>query len=633
MTTATATATATAIATTTIAKTTQLLWKQPMLQLLKVALVGSCFVLVLYVAAHNTHMRAHAGTGSTQQQQQQQKKTYVGRNVRQQGRVTTEELELLPVKDTDTDAGADADAGAEPSSFSSESSLSLSSSLSLAARFFVRRNLGGSSAIPIAMETKTIAHKPKSTANELYKTTYHYTTPKQQATPTPTALLDRTGDSEQKQKPPQRQRQYFLKDSVHNDDNDDDDVFHPRIAWLASFPNSGTSFTMTMVARATNTTFATNYGIEASYGSRDKPSLPIYPRHPEGPYMPDPETSVHHRQLPYQGGLVLTKTHCGGYCVNCGPDEYAYGYDYGNDHGDGAEGATAKENDDYSTDTPQVTFLQDCASGHAIDRHQNLVDVSYPPERVARVVHLIRNPFHNVIARFHLERKHHNDANTTNDRAWLALHPDNAAGLDRFCSEQNDERRGAEDDFFGSAFFGGEGSAPASGASTTTTSTSTDYARRNGDHRSSTESGFSTAANYNYDIDAASTGTSTGTVDWHQLVDGVPCRGDFFRYVQWHNLLHQSLDYVPHKLPVLTVYYESYASATFPQTAAAVLDFLNLEPVAGDKRGNVKWAEFRSRTDYDNFFSPRQRATVREFLQTLASFRVWGEIEHYFERV
>merc|ERR1712238_519167 len=46
--------------------------------------------------------------------------------------------------------------------------------------------------------------------------------------------------------------------------------------------------------------------------------------------------------------------------------------------------------------------------------------------------------------------------------------------------------------------------------------------------------------------------------EWKEIIQNVPCRGDFFRYVQWHNLLHQSLDYLPYKLPVLTVYYEDY---------------------------------------------------------------------------
>ena len=43
-----------------------------------------------------------------------------------------------------------------------------------------------------------------------------------------------------------------------------DDEFTPKIAWLMSFPNSGTSYTMTLVGRASNRSFATNYASEVT---------------------------------------------------------------------------------------------------------------------------------------------------------------------------------------------------------------------------------------------------------------------------------------------------------------------------------------------------------------------------------
>ena len=221
-----------------------------------------------------------------------------------------------------------------------------------------------------------------------YQTTYHYTNPQKVAT-----LRD---DPTKKKKTKK-----------------DYEVFDPQIAWLASFPNSGTSFTLTLVARATNTTFATNYGLEATYGRRDTPSLPIYARHPEGPFMPDPVTSFHHRDLPY-GRHVITKTHCGGSCVNCGPTTYAYGYNTDTDNESSTSNTNtittttnnnnnnteSNDSDNASLPSPPLQFLQDCASGHAIDGHGNMIDVSYPPERVSRVIHMIRNPFHNAIVSF-----------------------------------------------------------------------------------------------------------------------------------------------------------------------------------------------------------------------------------------
>merc|ERR1712238_647103 len=151
--------------------------------------------------------------------------------------------------------------------------------------------------------------------------------------------------------------------------------------------------------------------------------------------------------------------------------------------------------------------------------------------------------------------------------------------------------------------------------------------------------------------------------EWKEIIQNVACRGDFFRYVQWHNLLHQSLDYLPYKLPVLTVYYENYQpdeekreedpeeeesqplpppqnesqsqsqqeSSQFMTTAVSILDFLHLTAVPGDKRGNIKWATFESRSDYEDYFTPTQKHYITKFITILSSYQVWGELQHYFE--
>jgi hypothetical protein len=90
--------------------------------------------------------------------------------------------------------------------------------------------------------------------------------------------------------------------------------FTPQIAWLMSFPNSGTSFTMTMVARASNTSFATNYGDEVTSPDQAD-SLSIYPRRPEGPYWAGMSGKIASpRELPDK--YVITKTHW--YVIVCG---------------------------------------------------------------------------------------------------------------------------------------------------------------------------------------------------------------------------------------------------------------------------------------------------------------------------
>ena len=83
--------------------------------------------------------------------------------------------------------------------------------------------------------------------------------------------------------------------------------FTPAIAWLMSFPNSGTSFTMTMVARSSNKSFATNYGDEVTAHNQSD-TLSIYPRRPEGPYWAGMSGQIASpRELPDK--YIITKTH------------------------------------------------------------------------------------------------------------------------------------------------------------------------------------------------------------------------------------------------------------------------------------------------------------------------------------
>jgi hypothetical protein len=92
-----------------------------------------------------------------------------------------------------------------------------------------------------------------------------------------------------------------------------EDMFksRPKMVWLMSYPNSGTSYTMTMVARASNRSIATNYGREVTV----PPTLntPLYPGQDwsyQGPYY----NSNPRRPLP--DDYILVKTHCGGKCFD-----------------------------------------------------------------------------------------------------------------------------------------------------------------------------------------------------------------------------------------------------------------------------------------------------------------------------
>lgn len=195
--------------------------------------------------------------------------------------------------------------------------------------------------------------------------------------------------------------------------------FTPKIAWLMSFPNSGTSFTMTLVGRASNRSFATNYADEVTSRDLSSGSLSIYPGKYEGPFWAGMSGKIL-APRPLPGTFVLTKTHCGSRCMYCGPQVYI--------------------------GTP-AEFLLSCTSGHArLANRREAVDVHYPAERVARAIHLIRNPFSNIISRYHQRRKNQEDKNATE---WLLEHPNNATGFHKWCSELDSQFYQEELEYFG----------------------------------------------------------------------------------------------------------------------------------------------------------------------------------------
>ena len=90
----------------------------------------------------------------------------------------------------------------------------------------------------------------------------------------------------------------------------------PDIAWLMSFPNSGTSYTMRLVQAVSNTTAATNYAEECQQDASGRVATLF--DSPSGPYL---RQQVNDGGMPLPKRYILTKTHCGGRCVHCIPGE------------------------------------------------------------------------------------------------------------------------------------------------------------------------------------------------------------------------------------------------------------------------------------------------------------------------
>ena len=222
----------------------------------------------------------------------------------------------------------------------------------------------------------------------------------------------------------------------------------PPLAWLMSFPNSGTSYTMNMVKKVTSLDTASNYGQESvgedglgvSLFTTNETSTvgPPFWITPTNPKYKNPSK-----------GYILTKTHCGSNCQSCSVSKYLESHDL---------------------------FLEHCLEGlyNVKDDDGRLTKKfgSYNKELVKRAVHLIRDPFDNVVSRFHLYNKHHTKKNQTNE---IGAYPRSREGFRKFCSDEGEIYYSEEKDskFYHAVF---------------------------------------------------------------DTVKDVPCHADFYRYIQWHNL-------------------------------------------------------------------------------------------------
>lgn len=259
----------------------------------------------------------------------------------------------------------------------------------------------------------------------------------------------------------------------------------PGVAWLMSFPNSGTSYTGALVRTSSSTVTATNYGSANTFKQRSKP---LFHWSTVGPFMTDPKASFNGKlDVPKNGTFVLTKTHCGGYCFGCHPRKYV---------------------------RPQTEFRNDCLTGDFLDEFGGKQKTMYDASIVNRAVHLVRDPFDNVVSRFHLKRNQ-KQGNAT----WLAAHPNSIEGFRNFCAYVNTRHHTAEEKF---PVIGGK-------------------------------------SNVNVFV---------------KFREIIPCYSDFVRYGLWHNHAIETIDELG--LDHLTVHYENYAS-NHKQTTLELFNFLGLE--------------------------------------------------------
>lgn len=108
----------------------------------------------------------------------------------------------------------------------------------------------------------------------------------------------------------------FLHHDKSNNQSNTQNNLQPQIAWLMSFPNSGTSYTLHLVHGITNTSVGTNYEKEVKKDSSNIIAESVHSSsNYYGPFVLQP-----HFKLP--PSYILTKTHCSGYCNDCPIEKY-----------------------------------------------------------------------------------------------------------------------------------------------------------------------------------------------------------------------------------------------------------------------------------------------------------------------
>lgn len=312
-----------------------------------------------------------------------------------------------------------------------------------------------------------------------------------------------------------------------------------KVSWLISFPNSGTTYTIHNTEQVSMSSTASNYAMEIHYKDEMVPVRQTKDSIAHGPWQ-------RNNTLPMPP-VALTKTHCAGYSDRA-----------------------ALQNSIVTTER----FLNGCAesvqyvnpkdpSNHAKKKSKYL-----HKDLVTSVVHLIRNPFDNVISRMHHGMKMR-QKNIGFSEKQIRKFIESPEGVMSWCTISDKS-------------FWMERELPKN-------ITNKNKLKR-------------------IPFDA-------------NLLLKVPCHSELFRYVQWHNAALRMIE--QEKLPSLVIYYEDYET-NYNQTVDSILGFLDLPRAAPP-------LPFKTGKTYRDLFFPEetQRAT-KHLLKAMASKELWAILQRYF---
>jgi len=108
----------------------------------------------------------------------------------------------------------------------------------------------------------------------------------------------------------------------------------------------------------------------------------------------------------------------------------------------------------------------------------------------------------------------------------------------------------------------------------------------------------------------------------YDIAVDVPCHAEFFKLIQWHNLVFEAIEHM--NLPSKTLYYEDFITDYANQTKS-LLNFYELANVVRIEENIVKPVYISN----GNFFTDEDKSKIKHFIKTLASNRTWALLERY----
>lgn len=304
-----------------------------------------------------------------------------------------------------------------------------------------------------------------------------------------------------------------------------------KLAMLISFPNSGTSYTLSAVRESSEHHVGSTSCLPKK---KEKKYTPVYNNISQhGPHF-TPASSRRMKQLLRPHKYILTKTHCDGYDNAPEPSPWNYIIT----QKDFARGCRRVCSPVPSNSTSESTTTWE--------------SFYFDESLIGTFVHLFRDPFDNIVSRWHNHMSHAPTKYPEEVGKW----ENSAAGFQAFCRSRDDHHQ------------------------------------------------FHEAPHLPSELVKAT--------------QGVPCRTDFIRYVQWHNHAFRMTKML--EKPVHIVHYFDYRD-DMNGTMTKLLNFLEL-PFVSDGL-DFSWK------NYSEYYTDDQRRATKNFVNLYASPELKRELKLY----